>query len=273
MTTGDAPTVHPCTVGGTTIGVVGGGTVGRATARAWLEHAREVRVYDVLRQRRTHPLPEVLAADVVFICLPEGEVEWLFEVTSASVPAGLPLVIRSTVPVGTTWRLARRYGLARLVHSPEFLTARCADVDARVPAQLVVGYPGQARADHPVVGLYRERFPGVPVREVTSDESETAKLATNAFFAVKVAFFNELHEGCGRLGVDWAAVREVVLGDGRISPYHTRVPGPDGACGFGGACLPKDAAELARCLEEYGLAPDVTRAALARNGRDRGRRA
>lgn len=271
MTTGNAPTAGPCTVGGTTIGVVGGGTVGRATARAWLEHAREVRVYDMLPQRRTHPLAAVLACDVVFVCLPEDAVEWLFEVTADGMPAGLPLVIRSTVPVGTTRKLARRYGLARIVHSPEFLTARCADVDAQVPAQQLVGYPVLSGPEHPVARLYRERFPGVPVRDMASDESEMAKLAMNAFFAVKVAFFNELHEACDMLGLDWGRTREAVLGDGRISPYHTRVPGPDGLAGFGGACLPKDCAQFVDCLQAAGLAPLMARAALARNDHDRGR--
>jgi len=276
MTTGDAPTGHPCPVGGTTIGVVGGGTVGRATARAWLEHAREVRVYDVLPQRRTHPLPEVLACDVVFVCLPtparDGRLDMgvLRDFFGGVRGSRTTFALRSTVPVGTTVALAVQYDLPNLCHHPEWLTARCALTDAQVPARNVIG---EARRGGrcALEAALRHRFPSVPLHVMSSGESEAAKLMTNAFFAVKVAFMNEARALCDGWELDWSAVLAAVLADGRISPSHTLVPGPDGRRGFGGACLEKDAAQFAADLEDADDVATVTRAALARNDHDRGR--
>lgn len=259
------------------VGVVGGGTVGRALARSYLEWA-EVRVFDVRPERATHALDDALAADLVFLCLPTPEapggggldtsaVEDFCQMLGGAAPAG-HYVLRSTVPVGTTRRLAGEHGLAGLVHSPEFLTARCAAADAQLPARNVVG--GSGPCADALEALYRRRFPGVPVLRMSRDESEAVKLVTNGFFAVKVAFWNEARGLCDALGLGWEAVLAGALADGRISHSHTRVPGPDGRRGFGGACLPKDLGELAAALARAGLPPHVCAAALARNRADRG---
>lgn len=232
------------------IGIVGGGVVGRATARVWLEHCEEVRVYDVRPERRTHAAADVMRCDLVFVCLPEGVVEDFLGTWRGS-PAHL--VLKSTVPVGTTRRLCGRYELRHVVHSPEFLTARCALADAQVPARNVIGLPqGEETTSQCCLGLrdlYRRRFPGVPVHLMSSDESEAVKLFTNAFFAVKVSFWNECRAYADRAGLDWDRVREAVLADGRIAHAHTQVPGPDGKRGWGGACLGKDARMLSACIQ------------------------
>lgn len=275
----------------TTVGVVGNGVVGNATARAFMEHA-EVRVYDAVPERRTHPLTHpgpgraVLDCDVVFVCLPTpmgadgrcdlSAVDGFFRdvTTRADVSpeavreAGY--VLRSTVPVGTTRRLAREYGLPNLLHCPEFLTARCAATDAQLPARNVVGYPTWECGANPLPDLLRRRFPGVPLHLVTSDESEFVKSAQNSFFAVKVSFWNEARSLADRHGLDWGRVMDAVLADGRIAHSHTRVPGRDGF-GFGGSCLPKDLSSFACQLADAGLRNDVTAGALARNADDRRR--
>lgn len=263
------------------IGVVGGGVVGRATARTYLEWAEEVRVYDVVPERCTHRLDFVLACDIVFVCLPTPQQKESLE-CDLSVVEGFfweygrwnPVanyVLRSTVPIGTTRRLAENYCLPNLVHSPEFLTARCAETDALIPSRNIIGIPGNADvAARELAALYRQRFPGVDYHLMSSDESEAVKLFTNAFFAVKVAFFNEINELACHLNLDWDSVREGILSDGRITANHTRVPGPDGKFGFGGTCLPKDLAMLAAALTPLPNA-GVVWGALHRNEVDRRR--
>ena len=232
-----------------TLGVVGGGVVGHATARSFMEHT-EVRVYDVVAARRTHGMVETLECDLIFLCLPTPQdgngdcdvsaVEDFCTLLSDSKPDG-NYVLKSTVPIGTTRRLAREHGLANLVHSPEFLTARCAVTDAQLPARNIIGSPYRDRmsdAGHLLRELYLERFPGVSIYVMSSDESEAVKLAQNGFFAVKVAYWNEIYRMCRRDGLDWGRVREAVLADGRIAHAHTSVPGQGGLTGFGGACLP-----------------------------------
>jgi UDPglucose 6-dehydrogenase len=255
-----------------TIGVVGGGVVGHATARCFMEWA-EVRVWDIKPERKTHSLDDTTrGCDIVFICLPETEVVRFFEPLVGLVHEGFNWVIKSTVPIGTTQQIADM-GFKSVVHSPEFLTARCAVTDAQVPARNVIGVPEhyQTSGYTTLRRLYERRFPGVPVHPMHSDESEALKLIQNSFFAVKVAFWNEARELCDKLGLDWNAVRDGVLSDGRIAHSHTQVPGPDGKFGFGGACLPKDLAHLVSACREAGLWPAVSLAAAARNMTDRGR--
>lgn len=258
------------------IGVVGGGVVGNATARSYLEHVDEVRVFDVLPERRTHPLDSVLQCDFVFVCLPtpafpDGGGLDTSSVTNffgmiAPYSKETNLVLKSTVPVGTTRALRDRLGLRNLVHSPEFLTARCALLDASLPSRNIVGYTGDS--DDPcapgLLDLYIRRFPNAVPMLMTSDESEAVKLFQNSFFAVKVAFWNEMYQIAEAFGLGWGRVMDGILADGRIHPSHTAVPGPDGAFGFGGSCLPKDLSEMALQFDA-----EVCRAALSRNKRDR----
>lgn len=258
------------------IGIIGGGVVGHATARCFMEWG-EVRVYDVEKNKRTHTRDEVYECDIIFICTPEKVVE---EVIRGILPEerSRNLVIKSTVPVGTTRRLSEQYELPNLVHSPEFLTERCAVTDAQLPARNIVGYVdgrkhtwGEGECVHDLLQLYQKRFPSVPCMLMLSEESELVKLAVNSFFATKIAFFNEIYSLVVKLGLNWDLVLEGILSDGRISHSHTKVPGPDGKRGFGGKCLPKDLEQLIECFRQNNLHPMVMSGAATRNLRfDRG---
>jgi UDP-glucose 6-dehydrogenase len=241
------------------IGVIGNGVVGHATARCWMEHA-EVKMYDVLKERSTHVKGEVVGGtDLVFVCLPEASIEEFFQ---SVLPWRFQnYVLKSTVPIGTTRRLAEKYGLENIVHSPEFLTARRAVTDAQTPARNIIGYPNfvpleESTSQHLIWDLYLTRFPGVQCLRMLSDESEATKLFTNAFFAVKVSIFNEFRSLADKLNLNWDTVLSGILSDGRIAHSHTQVPGPDGKRGFGGACLVKDAEMLVEHLLENGFPED-----------------
>lgn len=261
------------------IGVVGGGVTGSATAAAWRGHCDEVRVYDTDPARRTcDDAFTALKCDAVFVCLPETAVDGFFGAVTVGGHDDRKTrnyVLRSTVPVGTTRRLAERYGLPNLVHSPEFLTERTAAEDAANPRLNVVGVPAvqwRCKDVAPVTSLeelYGIRWPGVPVRVMTSDASELVKLATNSFFATKVAFWNEIESYCRAAGVDYETVRAACVAEGRVGDLHTRVPGPDGERGFGGKCLPKDLVQLIGCLHESDAETIILRAVHRRNELDR----
>lgn len=276
------------------IGVIGNGVVGNATARCFMEHA-EVRVWDQVVEKSTHAFIDVLECDIIFVCLPEAALDEFAKDVHSCCAAGSPidfnLVIKSTCPIGTTRELSEKYGLKNLVHSPEFLTARCAVTDAQLPARNIIGcvrniHSGEVVTleDGTVINtptylcprilqrLYRERFPGVPIHVMTSDESEAVKLFQNGFFAVKVGYFNEINELAAKLGLDWEVIRAAMLADGRIAHSHTQVPGPDGKYGFGGTCLPKDLTQLKQVAINAGLRPSMVLSAEARNLRDRERR-
>lgn len=258
------------------LGVIGGGIVGHATARAFIEHA-EIRVYDVVPEKRTHSLPDTLDSDLIFVSLPTPQRQNAHGCDTSFVDkffkehAGynLNFVLRSTVPVGTTQRLRDEYGLMNLVHSPEFLTARCAVTDAHIPARNIVGGPPCLCRDK-LENLYRMRFPGVPVLVMQSGESECVKLALNSHFAQKVAFFNNVKQLADAKCLNWDNILAGMLSDGRIAHAHTKVPGGDSRPGFGGACLRKDLANFISCLEGAGLPSDMLLATKEYNDRLRG---
>lgn len=264
------------------LGIVGGGTVGGATARAFTGHVEEVRVHDRLPERSTHTRREALECDLVLVCLPTpqasgslecytGHVETFFATVMGSQTN---FVLKSTVPIGFTRQMRERFSLPNLVHSPEFLTARTADHDAANPVRNVIGFDEAFEDSNDCAerleSLYQSRFPGVPIYLMHSDESEAVKLFQNAFSAVKVACFNELRSLADKLGLDWDRVREALLAGGWINPMHTQVPGRDG-WGFSGTCLPKDLASLVHQLQQNGLIASVCVGAHNRNLHDRER--
>ena len=266
------------------VGIVGCGVVGRATAQAFDEH--ELAVYDTQVERSTHSLVSATTCDLVFVCLPTPQkVDSLecdtgilddFFLYAATKARMTNFVLRSTVPVGYTRRIAHDHSLMRLVHSPEFLTERTADEDASNPTRLVIGDPGLSWRSTECVKLLKElyggAYHGVPfhsdpplVYTMTSDESEAVKLFQNAFSAVKVACFNEFRRFSDSIGLDWTRVVSALLAGGWINPMHTSVPGPDGERGFGGSCLPKDLANLIACMYIRDMDAVMLEAAKRRN--------
>lgn len=266
------------------IGVVGGGFVGHAVARGFMEHG-DVLVYDLLPDRRTHELAEVLLADFVFICLPtpahpdgscdtsaiDGIIEHVC--TVGGLGPETVLVLKSTVAIGTTERYARQLANspspASIVHHPEFLTARCAVADFHTPARNLVGMvrdlPESIVAGARLVKLLTKRFPGVPCLAMQSCETEQAKLTCNSWFATKVTFFNDVYATCEQIGTSYETVLSAVMSDGRIAHSHTQVPGPSGGFGYGGTCLPKDIANLRVTMQQVGLGAELLSAVEQRN--------
>jgi UDPglucose 6-dehydrogenase len=271
------------------IGIIGKGCVGSAVLRGLCEHVAEVRVYDSQPERRTHTLEETLNTDLAFVCLPTPPLKtgtcnlfslyWLTDQLINAAASQLPavLILKSTMPVGTTEQMVKRLRTAN-VHlpvccSPEFLTARTATIDFHTPSRIIVGTPYDNESRDVVRSLvlpfFTARFAGVNLLTMSANEAEFVKLAANAFFATKLAFFNELYEYSGRAGLRWTAIREGILSDGRIAHSHTQVPGPDGKLGYGGECLPKDIANLAACFRDVGCPTDLLDVVQTRNRNQR----
>lgn len=269
------------------IGVIGRGVVGSATGKAFEPHVDEVRYYDKDESRSTHALEDIVECDLTFICVPTPQksnslecdltvvysVASLFNHNYAKLRES-NLVLRSTVPVGTTRMLREKYGLTNLVHSPEFLTARTAEEDARNPTRLVIGDPtnvvslgliGGTMCSFHLYHLYQKIWTNVKIHIMTSDESEFVKLMQNSFSAIKIAAFNEFRSFSDAKELDWERCMAALLAGGWINPMHTQVPGPDGLKGFGGTCLPKDLANLIDQYVNAGLKGRVMFSAYERN--------
>ena len=132
-------------------------------------------------------------------------------------------IIKSTVPIGTTRDLVEKFNL-RIVHCPEFLTARTAKSDFICSSRNIVGCIDK-KAGEDVKQLLIERLPGTPVQVVAPEESELIKYAMNCFFSTKIMFFNMLKELSDGMNLNWDSVIEGVMSDGRVGQSHFQVPG------------------------------------------------
>ncbi|MBL8621206.1 MAG: UDP-glucose/GDP-mannose dehydrogenase family protein [Myxococcales bacterium] len=262
-----------------TVGVVGRGYVGGAVAGG-LAPISDVVVHDIA-EPGSATIERVAGCDVVFVCVPTpampcggADVSAVRSVIGAleHLASGAVVVIKSTVPPGTTEQLAVAYPRLAICCSPEFLRERSAAADFAAPARVIVGVPrGSAPQRHaPACELLRERFAGVPQLVMEATSAEMLKYASNAFFAVKVSFANELCELAQRLGIDWEPIRAALALDPRVGADHLQVPGPDGAPGYGGRCLPKDVSALLQLAEAAGGQLPVVASAAAANRKRRG---
>lgn len=180
------------------------------------------------------------------------------------------VVDKSTVPVGTGERVARRINMhlsrrgknfqIALASNPEFLKEGSAIDDFMRPDRVIIGCD-DAAATEVLRRLYapflrnHERLLCMSMRA-----AEFSKYAANAFLATKISFINEMAGLCARLGVDIEDVRRGIGSDKRIGTHFIYA-----GCGYGGSCFPKDVRALIRAAEQEGIEPSILRAVEARN--------
>jgi UDPglucose 6-dehydrogenase len=184
------------------------------------------------------------------------------------------LVVKSTVPVGTTMDLAGRIADIRpdvpfeVAANPEFLRQGSAVDDFMRPDRIVIGVRTEAAADtlrkvyQPILNT------GVPGIFTNLETAELIKYASNAFLAVKLSFINEMADVCEEAG---GYIHDLTLAlglDPRIGE-HFLSPGP----GYGGSCLPKDTQALLHTTRIVGAPSRVVAAAIDVNANRRSRMA
>jgi UDPglucose 6-dehydrogenase len=170
------------------------------------------------------------------------------------------VVGKSTVPVGTAERLARRLsrvapadGDVALAWNPEFLREGHAVADTLRPDRIVVGV-GSEIAEKVLREVYATQLKeGVPFVVTDVATAELVKSAANAFLATKLSFMNTMAELCEASGADVGALADAIGRDERIGRHYL-----DAGLGFGGGCLPKDIRALMARAEELGVDQAVT---------------
>jgi UDPglucose 6-dehydrogenase len=188
------------------------------------------------------------------------------EAVAAALTGPAVVVVKSTVPVGTNRRLAeamRRVAPGAdfdIVSNPEFLRAGAAVEDFMIPDRVVIGVESD-RARKVMAAIYRPLYlRDFPIVWTGLESAEMIKYAANAFLATKISFINEIAALCERTGADVKAVARGIGLDGRIGDKFLHA-GP----GFGGSCLPKDTAALARMGRDRGAPQRITEAVIAVN--------
>ncbi|MGD9892324.1 MAG: hypothetical protein AB7R89_19610 [Dehalococcoidia bacterium] len=247
------------------VAIVGYGAVGRSLATLFPDAA----VYDPplgLGRR-----DEVNRCRFAFVCVPtpataSGDCDTAAVEEAAGWIESEYIVIRSTVPPGTTNRLAGRLG-KRIIFQPEYGPGETPDHPYRDPHALSWIILGGPRAwTVPVCDLYKTVFNAeLAIHQTDAVTAELVKYMENAFLATKVAFCNEFYDLAARDGVDYNELRELWLLDPRIGRSHTWVH--PGDRGFGGKCLPKDLQAIVVHAQRRGEPAIVLESVLRSNDR------
>ncbi len=196
------------------------------------------------------PKPGAFAkADIILIALPTpwdetkqtlslSSIEPTLEQIHNENPEAL-VIIKSTMPIGSSDGLAKRFGLKRLYVCPEFLREANPVEGCLMPSRIVVGGKDQIEALG-VASLFLEfAKEKAPIRIVSRKEAEAIKLFSNGYLAMRLAYWNELASFAALEGVSADAVIDAVCDDPRIGRYYN-IPKE----GYGGSCLPKDVLAL-----------------------------
>ena len=283
------------------INIVGYGYVGSALGFLCKENKVDFCVFDVVAKteakaiRCFDKLNELVKyseqcnqENVYFICVPtpsgdDGScdttiVESVIKQIQGLATKNTNIIIKSTVQPGTCRKLHDQFGSEKIqiTFCPEFLKERTFQEDMYNASFCLLGTESGKGGDtikNVINRLYAHKSQLKQPFEIlvqSYEECELFKYTLNVYLAVKVWYFNEIHDVAERLNVRYSQLSQLFRLDPRIGFSHTDVPGPDGRRGFGGKCLPKETRGMAFLQSELGLDNSVLSRILQRNFEMRG---
>lgn len=269
------------------IGIVGQGFVGNAIKEGFKNNFN-VLTYDKYVDSKSNATLEQIVdeCEIIFSCVPtpmdmetgEASIHIVEEVIhninglAESLNRKPTVIVKSTIPVGTTYILDSRAENVNVMFSPEFLTEANAVEDFKNQNRIVLGvnrnsYDGKLpQYVKNVKTMFNEVFMDRAEIVVTGAPiAEMVKYVTNTFLATKVSYANEIYQIAENAHIDYNEVIRIATLDKRLGDSHWKVPGPDGDFGFGGHCFPKDLQALRYMASQQPVKTKILDAVLFKN--------